>query len=93
MRRLLRQKKQALHEVLVKYGANNLRVFGSVAQGTAGPGSDFDLIVDLQNPPHGRLLARAGLATDLAQVLGCSVDIALASDSFVQEKVRKVMTV
>ncbi len=32
------------------YGVTNIRVFGSVARGDAGPGSDVDLLV---HPPKG----------------------------------------
>ena len=37
------------HEVLVvaqRHGASNLRVYGSIAQGTEHSGSDLDLLVD-----------------------------------------------
>lgn len=32
------------------YGLSNIRLFGSVASGTDGPGSDVDLLVDLKLP-------------------------------------------
>ena len=30
-----------------RYGAHNIRVFGSVARGVARPGSDVDLLIDV----------------------------------------------
>jgi len=35
-----------------RYGVRDIRVFGSVARGEAGPGSDIDLLVDYV-PGHG----------------------------------------
>lgn len=39
----------AVRAVLRSYGATNVRVFGSVARGQDGPGSDLDLIAEF--PP------------------------------------------
>ena len=56
-----------------KYGARNVRLFGSVAQGNAGSDSDIDLLIDMEN---GRsLLDHAGLWLELNQLLGCRVDV------------------
>jgi predicted nucleotidyltransferase len=62
-------------EVLARYGAANLRMFGSVARGDAREGSDLDLLVDLL-PGHGNELLRvAGLAEELSDILGLGVDV------------------
>lgn len=47
----LRQQKEKVLQILSKYNAGNVRVFGSVARGDATPDSDIDLIcdVDLSN--------------------------------------------
>jgi predicted nucleotidyltransferase len=37
----------AIRDVLAKYDASNPRLCGSIAQGTAGPDSDVDLLLDL----------------------------------------------
>jgi len=59
-------------------GAMNLRVFGSVARGEEIPGSDVDLLVDME---AGRsLLDLAGLQQDLERLLGHRVDV-LTEDS------------
>ena len=56
-----------------RHGASNVRVFGSVARGEAGPDSDVDILVDLE---LGRsLLDHAQLQIDLEDLLGRNVDV------------------
>ncbi len=48
-------------------------MFGSVARGEAGEGSDLDILVD---PEQDRsLLDLGGLLMDLRDALGCDVDV------------------
>lgn len=54
-------------------GARNVRVFGSIARGDAGPTSDVDLLVDVE--PGRSLLDVVGLWQDLEALLGCKVDL------------------
>jgi len=54
-------------------GARNIRVFGSVARGEAGPESDLDLLVEME--PGRSLLDHIALIQDLEEVLGCRVDV------------------
>lgn len=56
-----------------RYGASNVRIFGSVARGEAGEGSDVDVLVDLE--PGRSLLDLAGLHVELEDLLGCKVEI------------------
>jgi uncharacterized protein len=57
-----------------RYGAGNIRVFGSVARGEADDVSDVDLLVDLD---HGRsLMDMGGLLMELQAQLNIRVDIA-----------------
>jgi len=66
------QKEQIL-VLAAKYGASNVRVFGSVVQGTADENSDVDFLVDLE---EGRsLFDLGGLLMDLQQLLKRSVDV------------------
>ncbi|MGA4670890.1 nucleotidyltransferase family protein [Propionibacteriaceae bacterium Y1923] len=44
--------------LLDRYGATNPKLFGCVARGTATPGSDIDILVEM-NPADGNLLMRA----------------------------------
>ncbi len=60
-------------EVAARHGASNVRVFGSVARGEAGPGSDIDLLVDME---EGRsLLDLAAIHLELEDLLGFPVEI------------------
>ena len=56
-----------------KYGAKNIRIFGSVARGEARADSDVDVLVDLD--PGRSLLDLGGLLMDLQELLGCQVDV------------------
>ena len=46
---MLRSHKSDILRVAKAHGASNVRVFGSVARGTATPTSDVDLLVDFQS--------------------------------------------
>ena len=69
----LREKREEILPICAKYGAQNVRVFGSVARGEADEQSDIDLIVEFQ--PGRSLLDHAGLWLELQQLLGCKVDV------------------
>jgi predicted nucleotidyltransferase len=82
----LRSLRQEILAVASRYGASNVRVFGSVARGDARPDSDVDLLVDLSTDKTG--FAYFGVLQDLeealSQLLGRSVDVGTA----VQEHAR-----
>jgi predicted nucleotidyltransferase len=70
---ILEEKRAEILRLAEKHGARNVRVFGSVARGEAGPGSDIDFLVDM---PRGRtLLDLAGLWQDLEELLNRKVDV------------------
>jgi len=56
-----------------KYGASEVRVFGSVAKGTADEHSDIDFLVDLA--PGRSLMDLGGLLYELQHLLGRPVDV------------------
>jgi len=56
-----------------KYGARNVRVFGSVARGQADERSDVDFLVEME--PGRSLLDLGGLQAELEALLGCPVDV------------------
>lgn len=65
-------------KIAAKYGAYNIRVFGSVARGEARDNSDVDFLVEMETGRN--LLDRIGLKQDLEELLGRSVDIAKTSN-------------
>lgn len=79
IRALLRQEDRRVGDVLERYGASNLRVFGSVARGDAREDSDLDLLVDLRSGFGNDLLRVAGLSEELSEVLGVKVDVVASS--------------
>ncbi len=74
---LLRARREEILQIAARYGASNVRVFGSVARGEAGPESDIDLLVDFA--PEASLFDLVGLKQDLEELLGCEVDLATES--------------
>jgi len=54
-------------------GAFNVRLFGSVVRGEAGPESDVDFLVELE--PERSLFDLGGLLMDLQELLGREVDV------------------
>ena len=84
LERLDAKRTQVLH-LAQTYGARNVRMIGSVARGEAGPDSDLDLLVDLE---QGRsLLDQATLMIELEKLLGCKVDV--ATDQGLRSRVRE----
>lgn len=73
LKELLQAKREDILRTASKYGASNVRVFGSVARGEADEKSDIDLLVDME--PHRSLLELAGLLIELEELLGHNVDV------------------
>jgi hypothetical protein len=71
---LLRKKRRHLLELARRCGVRNVRVFGSSARGDDRPGSDVDLLVELE--PGRTLLDLAGFRREAAGILGARVDVA-----------------
>lgn len=70
----LRQRRRRILDVARKRGVNRVRVFGSIARGEAGAGSDLDLLVDLK--PGRTLIDLAGFRRDVSDLLDLPVDVA-----------------
>jgi len=70
---LLRRKRLKILETAARYGASDVRVFGSVARGEADESSDIDLLVNLE--PGRSLMDLGGLLMELQQELGVEVDV------------------
>jgi predicted nucleotidyltransferase len=70
---LLKMNRDEILRIAAKYGAHNVRIFGSVARSEAKSESDLDVLVEFE---HGRsLMDHAGLMLDLQELLGCKVDV------------------
>ncbi len=61
-------KRDDIKRIAAQHGAHNIRVFGSVARGEAGPASDIDLLIDVG--PTTSAWFPAGLILDLAPYCG-----------------------
>lgn len=70
---LLTAKREEILRTASRYGARNVRVFGSTARGEARTESDVDFLVELE---QGRsLFDLGGLQMDLQELLGREVDV------------------
>ena len=73
----LNGKREQILEIAARYGAYNVRIFGSVARGEDTERSDLDLLVDMDED---RPLSDLGLfAADVQDALHCEVQ-AVTSD-------------
>ena len=70
---LLQSRRNDILSIAARYGARNVRVFGSVARGEARPDSDVDILVDME--PGRSLFDLGGLLFDLQTLLGVDVDV------------------
>ena len=74
----LQDQRGALIAAAQRHRAHNLRVFGSVARGTAKPASDVDLLVDTL--PGATLFDLGALQVELEELLGTRVDLLTLGD-------------
>lgn len=72
-RKLIHEKRDDVLLLASRYGATNIRLFGSVARGTDTPESDIDILVDME--PNRSLLDRIGLMQELGDLFGRKVDV------------------
>ena len=77
VRKILTPHRQEILRIARKYGAREIRVFGSVARSAAGPRSDVDLLVDFDDRQRVQSSLRSlDLAQELEAILGRRVDVA-----------------
>ncbi len=73
----LRARRHEILDIAARYGARNIRVFGSVGRGDADAASEVDILVDFAADAHG--FAYFGLLEDLRRaltdVIGYDVDV------------------
>jgi predicted nucleotidyltransferase len=70
---VLATQRERILAIAAAHGASNLRVFGSVANGSDKDGSDIDLLVDIG--PGISLFEYVGLQLDMQELLGVKVDL------------------
>jgi len=69
----LHEKRDDILAIAAKHGAYNIRIFGSVVRGQAGPDSDIDFLIDVG--PTTSSWFPAGLILELEEILGRRVEI------------------
>lgn len=81
----IRARRQEILEIARRYGAQDVRVFGSVARGDLHDSSDLDLVVRFE--PGRSLFDHGGLVMDLRDLLGIKVDV--ISEGGLRDRFRK----
>lgn len=82
---LLRVRRAEIFKIAGRHGASNVRVYGSVARDVAGPESDIDMLVDMEEGSS--LLDLAALHLELEDLLGFPVEIATDVKPRLRERV------
>lgn len=72
-RQAVQSRRSEIVAIARRYGASDIRIFGSVARGDSTESSDLDLIVRFE--PKRTLFDHGGLLMDLQELLGVKVDI------------------
>jgi predicted nucleotidyltransferase len=67
--------RRIVREVCARHPVARADLFGSVARGKAGAGSDVDVLVDFLPGAKVGLLEMGALREELAEALGCPVDV------------------
>lgn len=81
---LVEEKRASILELAEQRGVRNVRIFGSVARGSADQDSDVDFLVDME--PGRSLFDLGGFLMDLKGILGCEVDV--VTEKGLRERVR-----
>jgi predicted nucleotidyltransferase len=70
---LLKENRNDILRIAARYGARNVRIFGSIVRGEVRADSDIDFLVDME--PGRSLFDLGGLLMDLQDLLACKVDV------------------
>jgi len=83
----IRQRRDKIVQLADKYGAKNIRIFGSFARGDNNSESDADFLVNME----GSLLKRIAFMQDLEDLLGRKVDVVTEKSVhwYVRERIMK----
>ncbi len=69
----LREHREEILRLAAEHGVREIRVFGSVVRGEAGPESDVDLLVRMESTRSA--LDHVAFMQDVGDLLGCEVDV------------------
>jgi predicted nucleotidyltransferase len=83
-RQLLEKNRTAIIEIAAKYGARNVRLFGSVVRGESDQSSDIDLLMEF--PEDMSFFRHIELIDELEALLGCKVDV--VSDRGLKKRIK-----
>ena len=85
--RALQSRREEILSIAERYGARNVRVFGSPARGEGRPDSDIDILVTVRD--HASLLELVAIKQDLEDLLGSTVHVVTedAISPYVREQV------
>lgn len=70
LRELIESRRDELDRLTAKYGATSPVFFRSVARGDARPGSDFDILVEVDRVDGNVLMRASGLMEETRELLG-----------------------
>jgi hypothetical protein len=87
--KVLQSRREEIVGIAERYGARNVRVFGSRARGESRPNSDFDILVTVGE--HTSLLDIIAIKQDLEDLLGSTVHLVTedAISPYIRETVLK----
>lgn len=83
---LIKQKRNEIISLAEKYGAYNIRIFGSVARGQENEDSDIDFLVDLRDERS--LWDLGGLWVELNDLL--KVRIEVFTENTLKDSIRRI---
>jgi uncharacterized protein len=84
---LIEEKREEILKIARRHGAENVRLFGSVARGEANESSDVDILVEVGLNPSPWF--PGGLIADLEELLGRKVHVVTvgALHSYIRDRV------
>lgn len=85
-RELVHRKRDAILEAASSFGAERIRLFGSVARGDEDASSDVDFIVKMK--PEMDVFDLVDLKDRLRDILGCDVDV-LTEHPWMRDRLRR----
>ena len=73
LRDLVEARRAEIKEIVARHHGRSVALFGSVARGEELPGSDIDLLVELE--PGARPIELLSIGVELEELLGVKVDV------------------